>query len=168
MKYFIYTLFVTFFLISASSAEELVPVLNSQPAFENEEINLEPEESLGYRLKARHVETYRLEEEEEEEEKPGPLFKKGRLSLDAGVSSKRDTYNTKVGDKVLFEPNLKVTDEFSLLFVNKIDPRDIQSNSQEIGLKYSPKKIKGSSFSVIGSGDETKQKVKFSTDFYLW
>lgn len=141
--------------------DTLSPVFDSRPVFE--EIVLESEIQHKYKFETKKIEKY-----VKEQEKPrGPLLKKGRYSTDANIANKTDKFNGTTGDKLIFQHNLSVTDEFSFLMVDKVNPRSLDF-SQELGVKYSPKKFKGTDFSVLGSDKDGKQKLKFNTDLYLW
>jgi len=164
------TFLMTIFLFSCGASfaqEDLVPVFDSLPQvtfYEQEEITLEEILIHKYNIK-KTVKVDKYVQEKEKELKPE--IKKGRFTLGGGYTKKDDS-DIDIGDKILIKPEIDLTDEFSLIMVDKRDLRDKEYSNQEFGFKYKPKWFQGSSFSVLGSDREGRQKVKFNTDFYLW
>jgi hypothetical protein len=90
------------------------------------------------------------------------FFRKGRFAVRARPPRKG----------FIFEPTVRITDEFSLLFNERINidqSQNLRPNHihQEIGIRYSPKYFQGSSFSISGQGGE-KQRIRLGTEFLLW
>lgn len=138
-----------------------MPVEDGVPVYEQEEILLETDTLHHYKIpRKKEVQSY--SESLKKEDKA--IYRKGRFAVGAKIPQSE----RKASNKVILEPNVQLTDEFSLLFNQKVSPKILDTSLDGIGVKYSPKKLDGTSFGITGSGNQDRQKLKFNTDFYLW
>lgn len=100
----------------------------------------------------------------------------GRLSLTGGMEVKYQNPDASINSKKFYvTPNLRLTENVSLTFANKFN-HDSKVYENEVGLQYSPKFLKnyaegafGVSAGTVFDEEEIKsQKLKFTTDFYLF
>lgn len=100
----------------------------------------------------------------------------GRLSLTSGMEVKYQNPDASINSKKFYiTPNLKLNDEIFLTFANKFN-HDSKIYENEVGIQYSPKFVKkyidgafGVSAGTVYDEEEIRsQKLKFTTDFYLF
>lgn len=100
-------------------------------------------------------------------------YEKKYFEISTGMETKyENTDASKNSQNVFLSPKLKVGDQFSVLFNNKVSPTG-STVEQEVGINYKPKLLENSTFGVSGStvfknGVESSQKMRFNSDFYLW
>ena len=101
------------------------------------------------------------------------LNPEGRLSIAGGMEVTYQNPDASINSRKLYiTPNLKLGDGISLTFANKFSQTS-NTYEHEVGLKYSPKIFKQSSFGVTAGAvfDEESmksQKLKFTTDLFLF
>ncbi len=101
-------------------------------------------------------------------------YSKKYFEVSTGYETKYDNPDASQSSKNVFlAPKLKLNDEVSVIFNNKVDPMGTKFE-QEVGLNFKPKFLPHSTFGVAGgttvrndSGERT-QKMKFNTDLLLW
>ncbi len=100
-------------------------------------------------------------------------YQKEHFELSSGYeTSYASTDASKRGQTVFLEPKLKLGNGFSLKLNNSVNPVT-QRFTQELGVNYTPKTIKNSSFGVsnettFGDNSIIKQRMNFTSNFFLW
>lgn len=95
------------------------------------------------------------------------------FEVTGGLETKYENHDaSKNSQSLFFAPKIKFNDQFSFMLSNKTNPTGTVVE-QEFGLNYRPKLFENSTFGVTGgtvfkNGVETSQKMRFSSDFFLW
>ena len=100
-------------------------------------------------------------------------YQKEHFELSSGYETNyASTDASKRGQSVFIEPKLKLGKRFSLKLNNSVNPVT-QRFTQELGVNYTPKHIKNSTFgisneTIFGDNAIIKQRMNFTSNFFIW
>ncbi len=100
-------------------------------------------------------------------------YKKEYFELSSGYETSYASVDaSKRGQTVFLEPKFKFGERFSLKLNNSVNPIT-QRFTQELGVNYTPKYIKNSNFGIsnettFGENSIIKQRMNFTSNFFLW